>query len=861
MPPPNPPPDRIELLRAQTALTGLDFVFVHGNQTRLDVFFLVDPRDLDVPLQGSLTLDQVTIRDARPGGEVFPITGLSWVTINNRQAMRLDVPFPGGFQIYDLAVNDARMDSEFDRLPFNFKAGCESDLDCRPPALCCPEDETLDVLPNYLARDFWALRGALMDFAAERWSDWKDRLAADGAVMMAELFAALGDEFAYVQDQIAHESHLSTANERRSLRQLARLVDYEIGEGAAASGWLTVTANADGDLVAGTVVEAASDSGPPVRLEVGRGLYDADAGTPYPVALAANALDPYIWDEDPPETPVGEPGPLWPPGRQGPPSCLMTGTTELWLDGHHAADLALTDLTRDPPGRWVLLRSDPANPAEPARRWPVRLVEVRDDTDPLPPGAAPVTFLRWEEAQALPLEINLSALTLAGNLVPITAGESHTVLFSTGAVAAGTELARTVERDGPDKTTRHLMTLPKSDVTPLTRLGEIPALARPEVMLSELEWNGAAWVRIDPPFQWDVARQDWSRPSGWSWRRSLLGVNSSLAEANHYTLDDGHWRAIVRHWRQAIDYQGRNDAGGPARFEGDRLTHYDLAIGNAATIRFGDCRFGRLPPEGMAFECRYRLGNGRPTNVAAETVTVFVDPPGTPGFVDAISNPFPTTGGADPETPESVRRRAPSLYKYVAFRAVKEADYREAAERLSWVQQAGAKMRWTGSWLSVFATADPLGELTLSAARQAQLGAHLDAFRQAGREVHVRPPRYGNIDLDIGVCVAPGYDRGTVKVRILEALFGGCNPTDFFFSPDRFTFGTPLWRSALEAAIHSVVGVRAVGDISIRRRGVFDWKVMETSYEPLADDEILRLANDPTRPERGTVNLKMEGGA
>ena len=41
-----------------------------------------------------------------------------------------------------------------------------------------------------------------------------------------ELYAALGDEFAYIQDRYAREAFLETATQRRSLNRLARLVDY-----------------------------------------------------------------------------------------------------------------------------------------------------------------------------------------------------------------------------------------------------------------------------------------------------------------------------------------------------------------------------------------------------------------------------------------------------------------------------------------------------------------------------------------------------------------------------------------------------------------------------------------------------------
>ena len=82
-----------------------------------------------------------------------------------------------------------------------------------------------------------------------------------------------------------------------------------------------------------------------------------------------------------------------------------------------------------------------------------------------------------------------------------------------------------------------------------------------------------------------------------------------------------------------------------------------------------------------------------------------------------------------------------------------------------------------------------------------------------------------------------------------------------FFSPDNFTFGTPLERATLEAAIQGVPGVRAVEGMRIRHRGWFDWQdFTELSYE-VGKDEIIRVENDPLHPERGSLRLIMEGGA
>jgi hypothetical protein len=810
-------------------------------------------------MSGTITVPQVVIhRTGSDGSDRFPITGLSWPTVGGRQVLRIEMPFPGGFELYDLRLDDSRIDPRFAVLPFSFKANCASGLDCRPDPRCCEPQDRIDVRIDTTARDFQGLRAALMDFAAERWPDWKDRLEADVGVMLAELIAALGNEFAWTGDQIAHELRFDTARERRSLRQFARLVDYELDDGASAEGWLAVRCRPgqNGALEAGAQVEAPSDTGTPVVFEIGTGLADTLAGRVFPVDAAANVFTAYVWDEDMPAAPPGEVGPLWPPGRLVPESCLARGAVELWIEGNHAADLPFTDVPADPaalPGRWVLLRTDPANPSMPARRHVVRLIETADEVDELNANA-PLTRLRWEEAQALPADFDLSSLTVEGNVVPITAGRTlpepdpgqpHTGLrLAAGDQPAGDPaLPRTVERGAGDGATRHFLTLPESDNDPLTRFGPGGAASRPEIALTEIEWNAGL--------------ADWQAVRDWQYRVAFLGTNASLPTDTHFTLDDVVFRPIVKHWRDPSAYAGRDDPGGPPRFEPGRLVHYDIDIGSGATIRFGTGEFGRLPAEGTAFACHYRLGGGRKGNVAMDSVTGF---PNAPAFVDTIYNPLETSGGREPETADSLRRLAPALYRTLTFRAVTEPDYVEAAERLAWVDHGGARFRDTGSWLAAFATADPVGLDELPDDLAVGLHDHLDRFRQAGRDLRIRAPRYANIDLDITVCVARGYFRGDVKSRVLEALFGDCNHAGFF-SPDNFTFGAPLYRSRLEAAIQSVEGVRAVEEVLIRRRGVFDWTLLTGPFAPADATEIIRVANDPTHPEWGFVILDMEGGS
>ena len=97
----------------------------------------------------------------------------------------------------------------------------------------------------------------------------------------------------------------------------------------------------------------------------------------------------------------------------------------------------------------------------------------------------------------------------------------------------------------------------------------------------------------------------------------------------------------------------------------------------------------------------------------------------------------------------------------------------------------------------------------------------------------------------------------------MQALTGkpGVPRVAGFFSPDDFTFGTPLERSALESAIQNVPGVRAVQSMTIGRRGFFLKRRFSELVYDVARDEVIRVENDLDHPNHGSVKLFMRGGA
>ena len=817
--------DRRSRLLTDHTVLGIDYLFVDpGTQTDLYIHFIFPPSAAQIT---QLTIDRVSIIATAGDAPPVRVGSVDFPTVGGVQVMRVRTLAPGSFTTYTLRlanppVGAQVLDPYLAELDFSFKAGCYSDIDCdhAPPA-CAPQDR-VDFPVDYQARDFWSLRTALLDFASQRYPLWADRLEADAGVMLAEVMAALGDEMAYYQDHVARQAHFETATQRRSLRRHARLIDYRIHDGLGASTMVALTAKAAGTLTAGDALFALRD-GLRINYSVGRSLAEMTAQPPisYKIDPARNAdkLIPYQWD-------VGD-------------VCLAAGATELWLSGDVMAALTPFDDTPDgrAPGRWMLLRTDPLDPGLPARRQLVRVTLAEVVHDPL--ANLDTTHIVWEPAQKLVCQFDIAALSVNGNIVPAVAGRllDQEFLIGPGAEAvpsAGQTPPWAIERTGPNGEVAFIFSLPESDTQGLVRRGadadaqdvQDPRQASPELLLVERVADGAGGLKDGRT---------------WSWRSSMLDTPAAQALDPTFILDDGQWRRIV----------GYRRAGG--EFE-----HLDYASGEGVSIRFGDGSFGLIPARGTRFRARYLVGNGRRANLPASAVTGF--DAALQAVVTSVENPLAITSGIDPETPEEIRQIAPEAFHAVTYRAVRPEDYAEAAQRLAWVQRAGCAFRWTGSWQTAFVTPDPKSSVQITEPERIDLEQQLDRFRQAGRETHSLDPRYADLDLQIAFCVAADAYASEVKAKVQAVLTGlGSAPT--FFSADNFSFGTPLDRARLEAAIQSVSGVHAVETISFRRRGFFDWRELPTTaYQP-GLNEVIRVEGDLLHPDRGSIQLMAEGGA
>lgn len=485
--------------------------------------------------------------------------------------------------------------------------------------------------------------------------------------------------------------------------------------------------------------------------------------------------------------------------------CLGVGATSMSVTGHGFGFF---------PGQMLLMDTAGPSSADPPVRQFVTLTAIDEVTDPL--FNQQMTRITWRPDDALTAHHDLTRTVVAGNLVPATQGVRRSETFAIHQPpAANPGIPRAVARLGPNSTASspnwlYRYTLSSS---PLAYLPGPDGSPQPEILVRRIGLE----------------------PREWTWVRSLLEAGEFEEK---FTIDAGSWRPI---------------ANLPAGVS------FDDDGSDGSTIRFGDGVFGVRPTDTDVFEVRHRESRGAIGRVPAEAVTG-VDPAWA-GVLMSATNPFPAVEGADAETDEQVRQRAPEAFPATTFRAVRPEDYNAAAMRLPWVQRAGTVFRWTGSWTTIFVSADPKDAGAICS-QHASLSALLNRYRLAGYEVYAPAPVYVSFDLRILVCAKPDAFRGDVYAGIERTLRPVRYPDGRlgFFHFDNFTLGTPFERSRLETAIQEVPGVAGVLSIQYRRRGQTTGFAELPAVVAFGSGEIFRMDQDANHPERGSYSIDVEGG-
>ena len=255
---------------------------------------------------------------------------------------------------------------------------------------------------------------------------------------------------------------------------------------------------------------------------------------------------------------------------------------------------------------------------------------------------------------------------------------------------------------------------------------------------------------------------------------------------------------------------------------GPRSRHYTLDY-VSGVVGFGDGRRGMVPSEGKSniVAASYRIGGGNLGNVNPNTLTSLGR---ALAYVETVTNPLAATGGADRETIDEAKARAPYTIKS-RDRAVTSEDYEMLALRAS-TQLARARCvpdRTNRGHVTLALV--PKGELRGDELTRRLVPSnevlrfvkrYLDDRKLVGTVLNVVRPRYKDVSLrvvlirrSVGTSDRLRRDIEHKLRRFLHSLVGGRDGGGW-------EFGRPVLKTELVHLVEEVPGVEGVDALEIR---------------------------------------------
>jgi hypothetical protein len=798
----------------------LNLAFLRDDGVRSDATPLLGPDNFRI--EGGTRVTGIRVTAVGPGP--FP------------HSLQLTLDAAGDYSPYRLVtrlgvINDAIppfLDPMLASVEFGFKAECPSSFDCvDPDAPPAPRDFGPPL--DYLAKDYDGFRQLMLDRMAVGLPGWTERSPADLGITLVEALAYAADQTSWFQDAVGTEAFFGRARLRQSIVRHARLLGYAASEGCNARVAVAVEAALDVERPPGQppILPAGARlltrpprlAGAPATVQPPDPVIFEDfvsAGTIVfetlhelrSLRVARNAMRLHDWGDA--------------------ACCLPAGSTTAFLVGTVAGlglsrgDLILFE-ERTPFGGTAM------EPPDPAHRQLVRI--IRDPVDLADP-VMQVSLVRidWHGDDALGFPLNLARDGIADGSVAI----GNIVLADEG---------RTVDyRHWPMARPEDAIVVGGQD-----NAGPVPV----RTGLSPDDGPGTLLrYRLAGEHIVHAAGYDAVAARAQSARDALAPAGQPLAAV---TLEGGGdtWRAVP-------DMLASDPFAAEFCVEATDVAHY---------ARFGDGSAGRAPTDITDMRARIRHGGGRRGNVAADTVAHVVT--GDGAMIAGLRNPLPGAGGRDREPAAAIRVAAPQAFRQQR-RAVTPADYVAAAQTHGDVQRAYGERRWTGSWSTIFLAIDRRDGRAVDEPFEADLRRHLADYRLAGHDLEVVPPRYVPLDIELFVCVCPDHYAGDVERDLLDSFSAHITRDGRlgFFHPDNFSFGNNVLLSPIVARAMQVAGVLWLGvrDAAGVRRGRFgrlDQPGVDYSEDAeisIAPNEVARLDNSPTYPDRGRIAFVMGGG-
>lgn len=273
-------------------------------------------------------------------------------------------------------------------------------------------------------------------------------------------------------------------------------------------------------------------------------------------------------------------------------------------------------------------------------------------------------------------------------------------------------------------------------------------------------------------------------------------------------------------------------------------------------LRFGDGKLGKKPAPGARFKVFYRSGYGPAGGVEPGAINHIVT---DNSCITGVFNPQAGTNYNWPESTAQVRRDAPQEFKNQQ-RCITMADYVRIAQSHPEVTKAHAQSDWTGSWRTTFLYVDRKDGRPVDLAFKHEMTAFMEPYRPSGSDLEIRPPYFVPLYIALTVytdCGIPSY----LLLEELQKTFSNVRFPDGscgFFHPDNFTFGQPLYLSAVVARAMNTSWVNRVETQKFQRMDTpLNHKISPKCIQvgPL---EIIRLDNDPMAPANGIITFTIK---
>jgi hypothetical protein len=226
-------------------------------------------------------------------------------------------------------------------------------------------------------------------------------------------------------------------------------------------------------------------------------------------------------------------------------------------------------------------------------------------------------------------------------------------------------------------------------------------------------------------------------------------------------------------------------------------------------VQFGDNISGRIPNNGAEIFAYYRVGGGTIGNVSAGSIKFILT-----NFVAGLAVGNPTvgetsgaaSGGADPESTDSIRVNAPKSIRSLN-RAVSLADYSALAIQVPGVAKA-------------VSDADVFSSVTLFIAPYGDSGLQVDGITSSvvfnnlaeevldyftdkippGVSLTLQPPSYVDVRIKLDCVILSQYKRSQVEANIVAAI-------NQLFDFDNVSFNDSIYPSDLYKVLGEVEGI------------------------------------------------------